>query len=132
MEQKKVKEFEKFVPELEGHLSATREQLESTKHSLEEKTAALVQTRKHLKNARERGMVSVLSLSLATVKPLVEDTPKEDKAPNKDSPFCTQNNLRKRTSLSIKDKRQGWSQVCRGSTVPGYSLSLLVCYNPGE
>ena len=56
-EQKKVKEYEQSVPDLEDQLSATKEQLESTRHSLEEKTTALVQTRKHLKNARERGMV---------------------------------------------------------------------------
>lgn len=56
-EQKRIGEFEKKVPELEGELSSAKEQLDSTKHSLEEKTAALGLTRKHLKNARERNMV---------------------------------------------------------------------------
>lgn len=56
-EQKRVKEFEKTVPELEGKLATSKEQLESSKRSLDEKTSALVQTRKHLKNARERNMV---------------------------------------------------------------------------
>ena len=57
-EQKKIKEFEKSVPELEGKLSATSEQLQDTKHTLDEKMSVLGQTRKHLKNARERNMVS--------------------------------------------------------------------------
>lgn len=57
-EQKRLKEFEKAVPELEDKLSSVKEQLESSKHTLDEKTAALVQTRRHLKNARERNMVS--------------------------------------------------------------------------
>lgn len=56
-EQKKMNEFEKMVPELDGKLTSTKEQLENMKHSLDEKTSALGQTRKHLKNARERNMV---------------------------------------------------------------------------
>ena len=56
-EQKRVKEFEKTVPELEGKLATSKEQLESVKRHLDEKTSALAQTRKHLKNARERNMV---------------------------------------------------------------------------
>jgi peptidoglycan hydrolase CwlO-like protein len=55
--QKKLKDYERAVPELESDLSAAKEQLDSCKQTLEEKTVALIHSRKHLKNARERNMV---------------------------------------------------------------------------
>lgn len=55
--QRKLKDYERAVPELESDLSAAKEQVENSKHSLEEKTVALIHARKHLKNARERNMV---------------------------------------------------------------------------
>lgn len=55
--QRKLNDYEKAVPELESDLSAAKEALENSKHSLEEKTVALLHSRKHLKNARERNMV---------------------------------------------------------------------------
>ena len=45
------------MPELESDLTSAKEQLENAKRLLEEKTGTLGQTRKHLKNARERNMV---------------------------------------------------------------------------
>lgn len=57
MEQKKLKDYEELVPELEEKLSSTKEQLNTTRHSLEEKTAALLLTRKHLRTARDKNMV---------------------------------------------------------------------------
>ncbi len=56
-ELKKLGEYEKRVPELEDVLSSTKDKLDTTQQSFEEKTVALGQTRKHLKNARERNMV---------------------------------------------------------------------------
>ena len=56
--QKKLLDYDRAVPELESDLSAAKEQLENSKQSLEEKTVALIHARKHLRNARERNMVS--------------------------------------------------------------------------
>ena len=58
LEQAKTKEFVKRVPELESRLSSTAEELDTTRRSTDEKTQALSQTRKQLRNARERNMVS--------------------------------------------------------------------------
>ncbi len=51
--------YSKQVVELEETLSTTEQELTSTKQHLEEKSAALTQARKHLKNSRERTMVRV-------------------------------------------------------------------------
>ncbi|XP_064393563.1 cingulin-like [Halichondria panicea] len=48
--------YSKQVVELEETLSVTEQELTSTKKNLEEKSAALTQARKHLKNSRERTM----------------------------------------------------------------------------
>lgn len=58
MEKERTREFEKQVPALEGQLSAMEDELRGTKGALEEKVTALGQARRHLKNARERNMVS--------------------------------------------------------------------------
>ncbi len=50
--------YGKQVVELEEKLTSTEQELMSTKQTLEEKTTALTQARKHLKNSRERTMVS--------------------------------------------------------------------------
>ena len=52
--------YSKQAVDLEDKLSSTEQELASTKQTLEEKTAALTQARKHLKNSRERTMVSEL------------------------------------------------------------------------
>ncbi len=49
--------YSKQVVELEETLSVTEQELTSTKKNLEEKSAALTQARKHLKNSREKTMV---------------------------------------------------------------------------
>ena len=62
-DQKKLKEYEDTVPKLESELSSLKEALETTRQTLEERTVALSQARKHLKNSRERNMVPMHALA---------------------------------------------------------------------
>lgn len=59
MEQKKLKDYEELVPKLEERLCSNKEHLSTTRYTLKEKTATLLQTRKQLKIAREKNMVHI-------------------------------------------------------------------------
>jgi len=52
-----AQKHEKRVAILEEELSTTEQEFSTTKQALEEKTTALLQARKHLKNSRERTLV---------------------------------------------------------------------------
>ena len=76
-------------------------------------------------------LLSVYSVSITTVKPLIRDTPKDDKPPNKGQAESThvytlyRKSPLKEDNLSTKD----WSQkmsLLRSSTVPVTSKQLFV------
>lgn len=56
-EKMQAQKLEKQVSELDEKLATIEHELSITKQSLEEKTSALSQARKHLKNSRERTLV---------------------------------------------------------------------------
>jgi len=67
VEQKKLKDYEDLVPELEEKLSDSTKQFAANKKLLDERTSVLHLTKKHLKIAREKNMVCYLRIFKVTV-----------------------------------------------------------------
>ena len=65
-EKMQAQKYEKQVSELEERLATIEQELSVTKQSLEDKTFALSQARKHLKNSRERTLVTQSIYTLPT------------------------------------------------------------------